>query len=443
MLSIGQRGVGKTVFIVGSYAELHDNNHTGDREQLWFDCRDTQSQENIEAILNYVTRTGQYPPATMKTTDLNFSFNRHGRGGTETVSYFQWSDIPGEICDIGNSEFQKMVLNSQGCCVFINADALLHDSAYLQEIENTTKQVLAIASLVYQHNLNYPLALIFTKCDLLEPDPFRQLRIEENLQQLITGLDAKKANYQKFYSAIPIISVKEVSTLRAKGAADALLWLVSELSKPQNFRSQQALGSVITQNPSESAKSIASVDKKILGLNLPPTALRYFILILVIVTSFGIGASLLFAFNPSKRGVQQAQTSQQLIKEYEQILQSEPNNFTALINLSKVYIQLEQYNKAIPLMEKLVQLQPDLVNMRLSLAHLYELAGQRNKAETVYDQILAKQKNNISAMTSKALLRIEQGDTKTAKALLERAEKIAPNSELKVQIRKLAQESIK
>ena len=45
LLSIGHRGVGKTVFIAGSYAELHSDIQIGQPQQLWFDCQDTQEQE--------------------------------------------------------------------------------------------------------------------------------------------------------------------------------------------------------------------------------------------------------------------------------------------------------------------------------------------------------------------------------------------------------------
>ncbi len=61
LLSIGQRGVGKTVFLVGSYAELHSCKPEPD-QQLWFDSQNSQAQENIDSILSYIARTGQYPP---------------------------------------------------------------------------------------------------------------------------------------------------------------------------------------------------------------------------------------------------------------------------------------------------------------------------------------------------------------------------------------------
>ncbi len=62
LLSIGQRGVGKTVFLGGSYAELHTDSLIERFHQLWFDCQDSKVQENIEGMLNYVSQACRYPP---------------------------------------------------------------------------------------------------------------------------------------------------------------------------------------------------------------------------------------------------------------------------------------------------------------------------------------------------------------------------------------------
>ncbi len=59
LLSIGQRGVGKTVFMIGSYEELQSNHLTAQPQKLWFDCQNDQVQENIQKILNYVVQTNR------------------------------------------------------------------------------------------------------------------------------------------------------------------------------------------------------------------------------------------------------------------------------------------------------------------------------------------------------------------------------------------------
>jgi len=74
ILSIGQGC--KTVFLAGSYAELHSPTQTDGAQRLWFDCQDSQAQENIEDILNYIGETG-VSTSTMKVTNFNLSLKRH------------------------------------------------------------------------------------------------------------------------------------------------------------------------------------------------------------------------------------------------------------------------------------------------------------------------------------------------------------------------------
>lgn len=47
LLSVGQRGVGKTVFLAGSYNELHPANTTKHPQQLWFDCQDSTEKDKF------------------------------------------------------------------------------------------------------------------------------------------------------------------------------------------------------------------------------------------------------------------------------------------------------------------------------------------------------------------------------------------------------------
>ncbi|UKO95989.1 hypothetical protein [Nostoc sp. UHCC 0870] len=285
LLSIGQRGVGKTVFLAGSYAELHPDNHADNSQQLWFDCQDNDVQANLEKIKNHVARTNLYPPATIKITNFNFSLKTQSPEGVKTVCHFRWWDVPGESCNINNPEFQEMILTSNGCCVFINANSLIQDQDYLRSIEDIYNQVAAIASVVYKYNIKYAFALILTKCDLLELNPATQLKIEQNLQPLITYLDTVKATHQIFYSAIPIVSIKGVSRLMAKGAATPLLWLLSHLHHADNVSSQPDVASNSTQSLSTAEILPAKNHRSILIMSL------------VGVTLLGAIASLFFAFN--------------------------------------------------------------------------------------------------------------------------------------------------
>jgi len=78
---------------------------------------------------------------------------------------------------------------------------------------------------VYINSLRFPFALILTKCDLLELHLLSQHDFQR-LQTLTTRLDNVKANYQTFYSNIPIVSIEDASILKAKVQLPQLVWLV-------------------------------------------------------------------------------------------------------------------------------------------------------------------------------------------------------------------------
>lgn len=423
VLSIGQRGVGKTVFLAGSYAELHSPAQRNRTQRLWFDCQDSQVKEDIEDILNYIRETGQYPPATMKVTDFNFSLKRHTLGRNQTLCNFRWWDIPGELCDINNPNFRTMVLNAHGCCVFIDAYALLYKPTYYQDLEGIIQQVMPIANLVGMNSLRFPFALILTKCDLLEPNLLSQKHFQKYLQPLTSRLDSV-AKYQTFYSNIPIVSLTGAAILKAKGAAAPLLWLVWELSKvykPSFINNLSTLVNLIIshshlqQNQVDGALDhlLKPTDKtfsiKILGIYLSPSRVQKVLRLALIF--FGLIGG--FAF---------------LVGIYEHI-QNQSNLATSRL-------------EAVSSVEKLVHEEPESIELRLQLAQLYESTDQVAKAETAYDHVLLRQKNNLKALIGKAVLRNSQGDLKTAKALFMQAEKAASTKFQAEEVRAIIQRTL-
>jgi hypothetical protein len=444
--------VGKTVFLAGSYAELHSGRLPNHAQHLWFDCQDSQVQENIESILSYVARTGQYPPPTIKITNFDFSLKYHSSWGNKTLCHFRWWDIPGESCNITNPDFRAMVFNSHGCCVFIDAFELVHNNAYLETLEeNLILQVTAIADLVSLMGSKYVFALILTKCDLLEPDLMERQRLEKGLQPLINRLDVVAANYQIFYSVIPIVSTEGTPTLRPTGAAAPFLWLIWELSKadnqglshnllmliapllPRRLKPQRVLTDGLIHGLYKPEAEAFGVKKllNLLGLRwklLSTPHKAILILALASLTTIGVIGPSLYE-----------RTFQPVL--YEWVLQWQPNNLDALQNLATLRLRRGQVDEALPLLEKLVQQEPEQLEWRLQLAQIYQSTGQLAKAETAYDQILAQQKNYFKALVGKATLRAVQGDTATSQALFVQAEKTAPAA-LKEKVQAVAQETL-
>ncbi|WP_052672502.1 tetratricopeptide repeat protein [Aliterella atlantica] len=439
LLSIGQRGVGKTVFLAGSYAELSADSQSGNPRQLWFDCQSSEVRTSIENILKYIAQTNLYPPPTIKVTNFNFSLKRRNLWGSRTLCHFRWWDIPGESCDVRNPDFQKIVSVSHGCCVFIDAYALVHNSAYLQTLENIIEQVMAIANLVYLNKLKYAFALVLTKCDLLQPNLLDRKQLEKDLQPLIVGLDKVKANYQIFYSFIPIINAEGTTNLKATGAAAPLIWLVWNVSKAYNFsltknlrqllarrqligsqpQSEEVNGSL--QSLFRSADKAVALKKRLAPSLLPAASRKPQLLALIIVASVGM-ISLPFV-------------------DYKRFLQGESNNFISLEDAAILNYKSGRFYQALPLFEKLVQQKPQRLELRLQLAQVYERTDQFEKAEAAYDQVLAKERDNIKALVGKAVIRKAQGDIKTAELLFAQAEKAAP-TDLKPQVRAVAQKTL-
>lgn len=434
LLCIGHRGVGKTVFLAGSYTELNTASEKDMEQKLWFECKNKEDKENLDSIVSYIAKSGQYPPPTMKITDFNFSLKQHGLGNAQTLCHFRWSDIPGEVCNFQNTEFQNMVLNSHSCCVFINGARLVSDPTYVDQLESLVKQVIAIATLIDKAVIDYAFALIFTQCDRLDAGPMARLQIEEHIQFLITSLEAADAKYQRFYSGIPIVGTEGNYTLEAQGSASAFLWLVSELQQKYQSAPQMNLGHALKPDisalqywlsPSSSGQFSPSRTYPLwfagIGLGL-----------------LGVAGAGLLAFQLWQSNVSSSPTSLREIRQYQWKLQENPNDVPTLIALADHYIQLGELEKAIPLAEEIVQQLPDVLDWQINLAKLYELTEQKPKAEQIYEQILQKDSNYYKALLGKAIIRSEQGDRTTAKSLFEKAEQAAPSPEIQQQIRETA-----
>jgi hypothetical protein len=262
VLSLGHRGVGKTVFLAGSYAELRSSRQLESRD-VWFEGANRRTDQTVEKLLGYMMQTGHYPPATMKMTDFVFSAKAREGRHERTLCQFHWADIPGEVCRIDNPDFEAMLLNSHGCCVFIDADLLVKDAQYRSQLEDTIKQVEAIAALAQTSGLQYIFALILTKCDLLAAGPRRLIQIEQKLRSLMTRLDTANILYRRFYSSISIVPTSGTSVVKVEGASVPILWLAAELSKmyqaqaPQNLRScfEQPLPKQQIDSPSQRSVS--------------------------------------------------------------------------------------------------------------------------------------------------------------------------------------------
>lgn len=255
LLSIGHRGVGKSVFLAGSYAELRFNQQIQSRQGTWFEGADDPSQHMLDKLLTYMRLKSRYPTPTMKITDFTFRVVSRSLDQAQTLCEFRWADIPGEICCLGNPEFEAMMLKSHGCCVFIDAEALVRDSNYLAQLEDTINQIEVISSLATRNRVSYFFALILTKCDQLKVGPTTLANVEQQWQSITDRLVTTNAVYRRFKSSVSLITTAGPAVVRAEGTAAPILWLVSELNRVYQNKIPQMLGGDIEPSQKPPAPS--------------------------------------------------------------------------------------------------------------------------------------------------------------------------------------------
>jgi hypothetical protein len=228
-LSIGQRGVGKTVFLAACYLESHQD--TEQQRLLWFDCEDRDARRTIDNLLVYVAKTGEYPPATLKITNFEFLLKQRSQWGHQTLGQVRWWDVPGESCHVHNPAFTSMLNHSDGCCLFLDAPSLVQNADDPASLTKLLQPLESVVALVVNQGLSLPLAIILTKCDQLPPHPLFWQRLKKALNPLVTRLQEWQANYQLFYSEIPITEIDGVLTLQLTRVGTPIYWLFSNIHR--------------------------------------------------------------------------------------------------------------------------------------------------------------------------------------------------------------------
>jgi tetratricopeptide (TPR) repeat protein len=432
ILSIGQRGVGKTVFLAGSHLELETNLPVGnDKEHrknnvrdIWFECEDKEAEDNLNKIVRYIRSSGEYPPPTMKITDFSFNLCQKTFSSSKKLCSFIWSDIPGEICENSDRKFKEMVYASHGCCVFIDLYALINDPNYTSNLAGILEQVVVIANLTQLNSLNYPFSVILTKCDLISPDAAIKNKIELELESLIDRLSALRIDYQVFFSFIPITKNNREAAVEPQGAAAALLWLVSVLEK--NYK-RQLVRYISTLKSGEIQKiTPGSLQSVFLQSNDRGKKGR-------------IGGYSLFSLRPQIAIPAAIATG---IAALIGLIVFKPDILPNGSSSSPLQVERRQQQESIAYLEKLAEDEPDRLEWKFQLAELYQATGDNLKSEATYDRILTQEENNITALVNKAILRNKQGDRQMAIDLFNKAEQVAPNEETKAQVRVLSQKNL-
>ncbi|MBC7881133.1 MAG: hypothetical protein H7Y37_07340 [Anaerolineae bacterium] len=230
LLSLGPRGVGKTVFLAASFRELEEISSQAKALKGWlgFNFDDERSRGNISSLIASIERTGAYPPPTPAVSD--FALRLHlGSPPLElgTLCRFRWQDVPGELCAEWNPQFRSMVMAAHGCCLFVEAPALA-DTQKLEAYSNIVDQAMAIAMLAANNRLVMPFVVVLTKCDLLEGNAGEESRLHEQLNDLIGSIVSLVPDCRIVCCQAPIAFLGDQYRLRPSGCSEALLWLMQQ-----------------------------------------------------------------------------------------------------------------------------------------------------------------------------------------------------------------------
>jgi len=226
---IGQRGVGKTVFLATMSSQYDDLTEYG------LCSADVQTENQVQQILTFMRNNGSYPPATNRS--IPFTFDLYPKGSSSSrkpLCTFRWEDIPGEICQLWDEGFNHSTANSSGCLIFVDANALMTNPDYTENLDQLTDLVLPLVNIVALNGITYPVAIVLTKCDMLGTlTPQLSGILQERLEPIIRGLKRFKIAHKVFHSSLSLTRPGSSGsyTLTVGNTESPLLWLIDEIQR--------------------------------------------------------------------------------------------------------------------------------------------------------------------------------------------------------------------
>lgn len=277
LLSLGHRGVGKTVFLAASYMELKKGGSKARALKGWFgfDFDDERSRRNIGTLLAAIERTGIYPPPTATVSDFTLRLSlKLSPISPGMLCRFRWQDVPGELCAQKNHQFRSMVMAAHGCCLFIDAPALVEGADNHGVYTDIVDQAMSIAVLAANNRLVMPFAVVLTKCDALARQAGVELRLQERLDTLVGPLVALVPSCRIQCCQAPIEPLGDLYQLRPNGCTEALMWLMQQTWQAQMgawpLQWVGILRALITQGSREAdSLSPGTIERLVGGLEVP------------------------------------------------------------------------------------------------------------------------------------------------------------------------------
>lgn len=226
-LSIGQRGVGKTVFLTACYLNAHRDQNQ--QREFWLEDGHAAARTLLDNVLMYVADHRRYPPATLKVTPIDFVLKQQRQWGQETLGQVQWWDIPGELCHLQHPEFVELLGQADGICLFVEALPVVQNADNPQALDRQFQPLLTLVDALVSEPRLLPLAIVVTKCDQLAPHPLAWQRLQKGLHALRLPLETAGLPHQFFYSEIPLAEKEGVVQLRLNRAGTPIFWLFARI----------------------------------------------------------------------------------------------------------------------------------------------------------------------------------------------------------------------
>jgi hypothetical protein len=189
-LALGERGVGKTTFLLSVWCQLLSSSERSKSCPL--DAFGI-TRDKLERALNYVRQTGCYPTATMRFDQLIFDVKTsHWWGGEKMIAQIEWVDSPGERCHQRDSDFLCEVFTSNAFFIFIKIKDAIEALKTRQSLEKVFAPALKLASAL-RDSPPKPIVVIFTGIDRLQTmeELLAIKKIETTLTEYVNRINNK------------------------------------------------------------------------------------------------------------------------------------------------------------------------------------------------------------------------------------------------------------
>lgn len=116
------------------------------------------------------------------------------------------------------------------------------------------------------------------------------------------------------------------------------------------------------------------------------------------------------------------------VASYLEILRIDPNNFTANLNIGKIYINQGKHHDAIAFLEKCLKESEHLSNVRVMMGVCHEMTGRYQDAVNIYSEILSDEPHKISVYVQLASTLFKMKHKSAAIEVLDTGFKINPTA---------------